>query len=117
MPKADFLVFAENTAPFPIEMNPIILLKSGQKIYYKVKETLPYSWVVDLDVMNGLVQLESRFELFTASDASGVRVVQINALADKGIEVLRMTYCKPATYVAFDVTVGDKLSALVKILR
>lgn len=55
MPKADFLVFAENTAPFPIEMYPIIELKSGKHIYYKVKETLPYSWLVDLDIMNGLV--------------------------------------------------------------
>ena len=117
MPKADFLVFAENTAPFPIEMYPIIELKSGKDIYYKVKETLPYSWLVDLDIMNGLVQLESRFELFTGSDASGVRVVQIRALADKGIEIVRMTYCKPATYVAFEVTVGEKLSALVKILQ
>lgn len=55
MPRADFSVFAENTAPFPIEMYPIIELKSGKDIYYKVKETLPYSWIVDLDIMNGLV--------------------------------------------------------------
>lgn len=61
--------------------------------------------------------MESRFELFAGSDASGVRVFYIKALVDKGIGIVRMTYCKPATYVSFEVTLGDKLSALVKFLQ
>lgn len=73
---------------------------------------MPLEWVIDESMMNGFIDLESRFELFTEKTEDGVRIVQVTAVA-AGFDILRFRYCIPSEFVSFEKTLGDELSVMV----
>ena len=46
-------------------------------MYLKINETKPLEWVVDEEIINGFIKVESRFEFYPSSMIHGFRVFEI----------------------------------------